>query len=135
MNLIILKGNVYNITTKETKNGGVMTKFTLSTKRQFAKEGEQNIDYHNCTCFGKTAELVQKYVQEKSSLLVQGTQRNDNYEKDGKKSTYSNVLVQSIEFVGGNSGNNQNQKPQQAPSGADGFMNIPTGLEDELPFA
>ena len=136
MNLIILKGNItQDLDVKTSAQGNMIVKFSMATQRKFAKDNEQQSDFHNCVCFGKTAEFVSKYFQKGSAILVQGEQRNDNYtNKEGKKAVWNNVLVNSVEFAGGGKNTNTQQPQAQIPSN-DGFMNMPTGLVDELPFA
>lgn len=135
MNLIILKGNItQDLETKTSAQGNMIVKFSMATQRKFAKDGEQQSDFHNCTCFGKTAEFVSKYFQKGSAILVQGELRNDNYtNKEGKKAVWTNVLVNSVEFAGG--GKNTNTQPTQQPVQNQGFMNMPQGFAEELPFA
>lgn len=146
MNKIFLMGRLTrDPETRNTQGSNPMAiaKFTIAVDKKIKREGAPEADYFNCTSFGKQGEFVEKYLTKGTKVLVIGRVENDNYEgKDGTKYRSVQVLVEEIEFAesknanGGstpsdNGGNST--KAASAPSG-DGFMNIPTGLEEELPF-
>ena len=69
--------------------------------------------------------------------MLSGRVQNNNYtNKEGQKVYSVQIMVEEIEFAESKASSDnpgtQNNTPQ---FNADGFMNIPTGLEDELPFA
>ena len=55
----------------------------------------------------------------------------NKYDKE-KKTTYTNYVIFGFEEVDGNNGGNNQSKA--APKKDDGFMNIPDGVDEELPF-
>lgn len=146
MNKVILMGRLTRDPEVRYSQGGnsmAIAKFSIAVDRRFKREGQPDTDFFNCTAFGKQGEFVEKYLQKGTKVVVVGNIQNDNYEKDGVKHYSVQINVDEIEFAesknaqsGGNSygsaGNNQSAAP--APAG-DGFMNIPTGIDDELPFA
>lgn len=130
-----------------------VARFSVAVDRRFKREGEPDADFFNCTAFGKQGEFVEKYLHKGTKVLLSGRIQNDNYtNKDGQQVYSVRVMVDEIEFAesknaagngdgfnGGNYGNNNNNyggnRSQAAPSGAgDGFMNIPDGIDEELPF-
>ena len=93
-----IHGNdVKDTTTKVLKN-------TLAVKREFKKD---ETDFVNYVAFGKTAELLEKYTQKGSKLLIQGRLQIGSYEKDGIKRQTADVIVENIEFIGGNKQNKE----------------------------
>ena len=104
--------------------------------------------------FGKQAEFIERYLHKGTKVVVVGRIQNDNYTNKEGQMVYSvRVMVDEIEFAesknaqgngdyngGGYNGNNydggyQGGNSAPAPSGAgDGFMNIPDGIDEELPF-
>lgn len=107
-------------------NPMAMAKFTIAVDRKFKKDGEQSADFINCTAFKKTAEFIEKYFGKGNKIAVSGRIQTGSYDdKDGKKVYTTEVVVEEAEFV---------EKKESAPESNGGFMNIPEGLEDDLPF-
>lgn len=105
--------------------------FSIAVNRKFKREGQPDADFFNCVCFGKTAEVIEKYFHKGSKILVSGSLQNDTYEKDGQKRTTTKIMVEEVDFGDSKSSSSETTKAQNN----DGFMNVPTGIEDELPFA
>lgn len=123
-------------------NASAVARFSIAVDRRFKREGEPDADFFNCTAFGKTAEFVEKYLKQGTKIVLSGRVENDNYtNKDGQKVYGTRILVEEIEFAeskntaGGNAGG-QNAGENTAPQAttAEGFMNIPDGVDEELPF-
>lgn len=103
MNKIILVGRIAtDIEKRETPNGKVVANFRLATNRPFDKE---NADFHNIQVWGKPAENVAKYQQKGSQLGVEGRIQYRSYEnKEGQTVWVTEVVADSVEFLGGGSG-------------------------------
>ena len=115
-----------------------IARFTLAVNRRFHKEGEQQADFISCVCFGKTAEMVEKYFRQGMKMdLTERIQTGSYTNKDGVKVYTADVFVEELEFgeskkaVGGGS---TESKPQAPLPNQDGFMDIPDGIDEELPF-
>ena len=108
--------------------------FSVAVNRKFKRDGEPDADFFNCTAFGNQAQFVEKYLKKGTKILLSGRVQNDNYtNKEGQKVYSVSIIAEEIEFAEskGNSDTQQNTQPQ---FNADGFMNIPTGLTESLPF-
>lgn len=111
-------------------NATCIAKFSLAVNRRFKRDGEPDADFFNCTAFGKAGETVEKFLRKGTKICVHGEIRNDTYEKDGVKHYATNIIVDQFDFCESKSSNGS------APAANnDGFMNVPTGIDDELPFA
>ena len=147
MNKVILMGRLTRdpeVRYSQGANQTAVARFSIAVDRRFKREGEPEADFFNCTCFGKQAEFVERYLRKGTKILTSGRIQNDNYtNKDGQMVYSVRVMVDEIEFAesknassgneGGYTGGNSYSRP--APSGAgDGFMNIPDGIDEELPF-
>ena len=142
MNKVILMGRLTRdpeVRYSQGQNSTAIAKFSLAVDRRFRRDGQPEADFFNCTCFGKQAEFVEKYLQKGTKVVASGRVENDNYEKDGVKHYSVQIMVEEIEFAEsknsqGNSGSdNTGRSAGPAPAG-DGFMNIPDGIDEELPF-
>lgn len=134
-NLVILMGRATadpEVRYSQNANATCVANFTLAVNRKFKREGEPAADFFKCVAFGKTAESLEKYVKKGTKLLLTGSIQNDNYEKDGVKHYSVKIMVDSWEFAESKAAAAGEEKPQNTDS--DGFMNIPAGLDDELPF-
>ena len=142
MNKVILMGRLTRdpeVRYSQGQNSTAIAKFSLAVDRRFRRDGQPEADFFNCTCFGKQAEFVEKYLQKGTKVVASGRVENDNYEKDGVKHYNVQIMVEEIEFAEsknaqGSAGDNSGRSAGPAPAG-DGFMNIPTGIDEELPFA
>ena len=115
--------------------------FSVAVNRKFKREGEPEADFFNCTAFGKQAEFVEKYLKQGTKILLSGRVQNNNYTtKEGQKVYSVQIMVEEIEFAeskAASEGSGTNT-PSFNPAGvtdANGFMNIPDSLAEELPFA
>lgn len=145
MNKVILMGRLTR--DPETRysqgsNATAVSKFSIAVDRRFKRDGEPDADFFNCTAFGKQGEFVEKYLKKGTKIVLTGHIQNDTYEKDGVKHYSVQIIVDEMEFAesknaaGNNSeGFNQAGRPAPAQAAGDGFMNIPSGIDDELPFA
>ena len=85
-------------------NQMAIAKFTIAVDRDRAsKDSEQSADFIGITCFGKTAELVEKYMGKGRLVGVTGRIQTGSYEKDGRKVYTTDVIADRVEFLGGNS--------------------------------
>ena len=89
-------------------------------------------DFFNMTSFGKQAEFVEKYLRKGSKILVEGEIHNNTYtNKEGQKVYATQVITSAIEFAESKKDGAQTPTPSTA---GDGFMSIPDGIDEELPF-
>jgi len=129
----------------EGENASANASFTLAVDRRFKRQGEEpQADFIRCVAFGKQAEFVEKYIKKGVKITVVGRIQTGSYtNKEGQRVYTTDVIAEEIEFAeskGSGSGSSQNE--QAAPQGGkpspseatDGFMNIPDGIDEELPF-
>lgn len=96
MQLYIATGNlVKDNELRVATSGKSVVKNTLAIRRD-----KDNTDFMEFTCFGTTADLLNKYTTKGSKIGIQGEFKNNNYEKDGKKIYRNELLVRSIELLG-----------------------------------
>lgn len=115
-------------------NNMTVASFSIAVDRRFKKDGEPEADFFNCTAFGKTAEIIEKYCKKATKLIIEGRLQNDNYEKDGVKHYAVKVIVESIEFAESKAAAAKNDPGVKPADSGDGFLNISSELTDELPF-
>lgn len=138
MNKVILMGNLTRdpeIRYTQGEKSMAIARFSLAINRRFSREGETNVDFFNCTAFGKQAEFVEKYFRQGSRMLMVGRVQNDNYtNKNGEKVYSVQIMADEIEFAERKqAGGNNNAEPEQKQDDDD-FMEIPENIESELPF-
>ena len=145
MNKVILMGRITrdaDIRYTQGEKSTAIARFSLAVDRRFKKDNdEQNTDFISCIAFGKIAEFLEKFGRKGTKFVVDGRIQTGSYNnKDGQKVYTTDVVVENIEFAesknSSGSGGSTNQ-PAPAPSSSsagDGFMNIPDGINEELPF-
>lgn len=109
--------------------------YTLAVDRPWRKDKEKETDFILCKVVGKSAEFAEKYIRQGIKMVVTGAMQIDNYtNKDGNKRQTAYVQVATQEFAESKGSQQSNSQPAPAPNGDMGFMNIPDGISDELPF-
>ena len=117
----------------ETRQGGDtrIATYTLAVDRRYKQEGQADADFIRCTCFNKTADFAEKYLKKGTKILVIGRIQTGSYtDKDGKKVYTTDVVVDEHEFVESKASASEHVQNQ-----AEGFMEVPEGYDEELPFA
>ena len=110
-----------------------VARYTLAVDRKYKKEGGQQADFLSIVAFGKTAEFVEKYIKKGIKVIVECHAQSGSYtNKNGNKVYYTEFVADAHEFCESKENNNDHAGGQQVDS--DGFMNIPDGLDEELPF-
>ena len=118
-----------------------IARYTLAVDRRgrSTKEGEQTADFISCIAFGKNGEFAEKYLKKGTKMLITGRIQTGSYtNKEGVKVYTTDIVVEDQEFAESkNSSQNGTGNAQSAPANAsedDGFMDIPDGIDEELPF-
>ena len=129
-------------------NTTAVARYTVAVDRRFKRDGEPTADFIPCVIFGRSAEFAEKYFHQGMRVSISGRIQTGSYtNKDGVKVYTTEVIVEEQEFAesknagGSNGGYSAPQHNNPAPSAntsdlgsADGFMNIPDGIDEELPF-
>ena len=145
MNKVILMGRLTRDAEVRYSQGDASTavaRFSLAVDRRFKRDGDdQSADFINCVAFGRTGEFFERFGRKGTKFLVEGRIQTGSYtNRDGQKVYTTDVVVENVEFAVTKSSNDSNggyvPADRPSPSGAagDGFMNIPDGIDEELPF-
>ena len=143
MNKVILMGRLTRDPEVRVSAGETSTtvaRYSLAVDRRYKRDGDQTADFINCVSFGKTAEFAEKYFHKGIKIAVVGRIQTGSYtNKEGQKVYTTDVVIEEQEFAESKSaseGSTRSYSEQSEPSSAvgDGFMKIPDGIEEELPF-
>ena len=135
MNKVILIGRLTrDPEVRYSDSGMAVGRYTLAVDRAYKREGETNADFIRCVCFGHSAEFAEKYLRKGTKIAVVGRLQTGKYtDRDGRDVYTTDVVVESQEFAESKaSGKKTEERPESYDD--DGFMNIPDGIDDELPF-
>ena len=150
MNKVILMGRLTRdpeVRYSAGENALAIARYTLAVDRRFRRDGEASGDFFFCVCFGRTAECAEKFFRQGLKIAVTGRIQTGSYtNREGQKVYTTEVVVEEQEFAESKSASDnyaashpQNSAPapsMPSPSAAtaEGFMNIPDGIDEELPF-
>lgn len=139
MNKVILMGRLTRDPEVRYSQGDTPTaiaRYTLAVDRRTRKDGEASADFISCVAFGKSAEFAEKYLRKGTKLVITGRIQTGSYtNKDGAKVYTTDVVVEDQEFAESKAAASGNQEGNSRPAASgDGFMNIPEGMDEELPF-
>ena len=146
MNKVILMGRLTRDPEVRYSQGAepmAIARYTLAVDRRGRRDangGDQTADFISCTAFGRQGEFAEKYLKQGTKILVTGRIQTGSYTKqDGSKVYTTDVIVEEHEFAeskasAGQGGYQSSDRPAPASASADGFMSIPDGIENDLPF-
>jgi single-strand DNA-binding protein len=143
MNKVILMGRLTRdpeVRYSQGDNATAVARYSIAVDRRFKRDGEPSADFINCVAFGKAGEFAEKYLHQGMKIAVTGRIQTGSYtNKDGQKVYTTDVVVEEHEFAeskGATSegGYQATAKPSPTTAIGDGFMNIPDGIDEELPF-
>ena len=136
MNKVILMGRLTRdpeVRYSQGENTTAIARYSLAVDRRIKREGDQEADFINVVAFGKGGEFAEKYLHKGTKVLVTGRIQSGSYtNRDGVKVYTTDVVAEDQEFAEskGSSSNDSQSQPS-----SDGFMNIPEGIDEDLPFA
>lgn len=111
-----------------------VARFSLAVDRKYKTDNGPTADFFNCIAFGKTADFAEKYLRQGTKVLITGRISNDNYtDRNGNKVYYVQVVVEELEFAESKK-NSSSTETEENQTGSDGFLNIPDGIDEEMPF-
>ena len=136
MNKVILMGRLTrdpDVRYTAGDNPTAIGRYTLAVDRRYKREGEATADFINCVAFGKQGEFAEKYFRQGTKVLVTGRIQTGSYtNRDGVKVYTTDVVVEEQEFA---ESKKEEKKPQKKiEEDENGFMNIPEGIDEDLPF-
>ncbi len=159
MNKVILMGRLTrdpDIRYSAGENSTAVARYTLAVDRRFRRDSDQgqSADFISCVAFGRSAEFAEKYFHQGIKIIVTGRIQTGSYtNREGNKVYTTDVVVEDQEFAESRNASAENSAgfqpsyqqpsyqqpaaasaPSPAPASADGFMNIPDGIDEELPF-
>ena len=135
-NVVVLVGRIVrDPEVRYTPSQTAVARFTVAVDRPFARDNEQNADFISCVAFGKSAEFIEKYFTKGKPIGLTGRIQTGSYaDKNGNKVYTTDVVVEEQEFAESKAAASGNQGSQSQQTSGDGFMNVPTGMDEELPF-
>ncbi|MBQ3104822.1 MAG: single-stranded DNA-binding protein [Lachnospiraceae bacterium] len=149
MNKVILMGRLTRDPEVRYSQSGeapmAIARFSLAVDRRGSRNNSdgQTADFINCVAFGRLGEFAEKYLRKGTKVAMSGRIQTGSYtNRDGIRVYTTDVIADDIEFAesksssannGGFSEGFHDNRPEPAPA-ADGFMNIPDGIDEELPF-
>ena len=150
MNKVILMGRLTRdpeVRYSAGENSMAIARYTLAVDRRFKRDGEATADFISCVAFGRAAEFAERYFRQGIRIVVSGRIQTGSYtNREGNKVYTTDVVVEEQEFAESKAVSDSHvgqvasmgaPAPTPTPSmaSADGFMNIPDGIDEELPFS
>ncbi len=147
MNKVILMGRLTrdpDVRYSQGESASAVARYTLAVDRRFKRDGEQSADFISCVAFGRAAEFAEKYLRQGTKICVTGRIQTGSYtNRDGQKVYTTDVVIEEQEFAESKNASGQGapadnyqsaSRPTPSAASGDGFMDIPEGIVEELPF-
>lgn len=135
MNKVELLGRLtkdVDVRYSQGENSMCIAKIAVAVDRKFKRDGEPTADFINCIAFGKQGEVIEKYFKKGSRIALCGHIQTGSYtNREGNKVYTTDVVIDEFDFVDSKSQqNDSNSMPN-----TEGFVNIPDGIDDQIPFS
>ena len=144
MNKVILMGRLTRdpeVRYSQGENAMAIARYTLAVDRNNGNGDEQTADFIGCVAFGRAGEFAEKYFRKGTKVAITGRIQTGSYtNKDGVRVYTTDIVVEEQEFAesknasGESAGFAPADRPSPSSAAGDGFMNIPDGIDEELPF-
>jgi len=142
VNKVILLGNVgKDPEVRHMDNNLVVARFPLATSEVWVKDGNktEHTEWHNIVMWRGLAEIAEKHIRKGRSLYIEGRLRTRSYDdKDGNKRYSTDILADTMNFVGPKPDGTQQTSPQQPVPQAISLPPVETtdleSVPDDLPF-
>ena len=151
MNKVVLVGRLTRdpeVRYSQGNNATAVARYTVAVDRRFKRDGEPTADFIPCVVFGRSAEFAEKYFRQGMRISVSGRIQTGSYtNREGQKVYTTEVVVEDQEFAESKASSDSyaaahprteaapaTSMPSPSAASADGFMNIPDGIDEELPF-
>ena len=142
MNNVILMGRLTrdpDIRYSQGEQATAVARYTVAVDRRFRRDGDaQSADFIGCVAFGRQAEFAEKYLRKGTKIALTGRIQTGSYtNRDGQKVYTTDVVIEEVEFAEskGAAENHKAAEPKPVSTDENGFMNIPDGIDEELPFS
>jgi single-strand DNA-binding protein len=137
VNKVILIGNLgRDPEIRYTPGGQAVANFSLATTESFtSREGkrEERTEWHRIVVWGKTAENCAQYLAKGRTVYVEGRIQTREWEdKEGQKRRTTEVVAQTVQFLGGPRGAGGAPAREQGEAGGTDDASPPPG--DDIPF-
>ena len=151
MNKVILIGRLTRdpeVRYSTGENATAIARYTMAVDRKYKQEGQQNADFIQCIAFGKSAEFAEKYFRKGMKIAITGRIQTGSYtNKEGQKVYTTDVVIEEQEFAESKNASGADReardeaalqqsgyRQEKMTTDENGFMNIPDGIDEELPF-
>ena len=146
MNKVILMGRLTRdpeVRYSQGEQATAVARYTLAVDRRFRRDNDQQTaDFINCVAFGRSGEFAEKYFHKGIKIAVTGRIQTGSYtNQEGQRVYTTDVVVEEQEFAESKAASEQSgggfqpaARPEPSAAAGDGFMNIPDGIDEELPF-
>lgn len=137
MNKVILIGRLTrdpDVRYTQGEEPTAVARYTLAVDRKYKRDGETTADFINCVAFGKNGEFAEKYLHQGVKIAVCGRIQTGSYvNREGRKIYTTDIVVEEYDFCEKKANSDTYQSTQQNTD-SNGFMSIPDGADEELPF-
>lgn len=142
MNVVCEAGNLTRDPELRNGDGWQIATFAIAVQRRYKnqKTGQYEADFFECKAINSTAEFIGKHFKKGMRIEIVGHLQNEKWtNKDGQERRRDVIFVDSVSFGGSRGSGEQTASTPKAESTpqtqkADDFMDIPDGMESELPF-
>ena len=138
MNKAVLVGRLTRdpeVRYSQGENATAVARYTVAVERRFKRDGEPTADFIPCVVFGRSAEFAERYFRQGMRVSISGRIQTGSYtNKDGVRVYTTEVIVEEQEFAESRTEQEARAQIPDEITPRDRFMNIPDGIDEELPF-
>ena len=136
LNKVMIIGRLGQDPEVKTTETTTISSMSVATSKTWVKDGEkqERTEWHRCIAFGKTAELIGKYLSKGRQVYVEGSLQTRSWETDaGEKRYTTEIVVNTVQFFGDRGEASEAPKKQSSSHGLPNYAPQFDASED-VPF-
>jgi len=135
INIVAITGRLVRDPDMRTTTSGIsVCSFSVAVDRPYKSGEERQADFVDCVAWRGSADFLVRYFRKCDMIGVQGHLQTRNFEtKDGQKRKATEIVVDSLSFVGGKRTASPTEETQPSAD-AQAFVDLPDDDSGDLPF-
>lgn len=92
---------------KYMQSGQPVCKLNIATSRKYTNKNNEPVEeteWHRVSVWGKQAEHCNNFLTKGRQVYVEGRLRTSSYDKDGQKHYTTEIIADTVQFIGGRDG-------------------------------
>lgn len=106
----------------------------VNRSKKVNDQWQDDASFFYCTVYGKTAENLKQYLVKGQQVAIEGSLKQDRWEKDGQKFSKVSIQVSNIQLLGSGKKENNNEQKTEVENTATEKQTPSGDFSEDIPF-